>query len=95
MNSIALTITLRPFLKEKLSKESKKRQMSMSRYIDEMLEKHFEDDEDYTYTMEELDEEVKQAFKDDAEGKLPTFDNIEDMIKSLKSWMLNTQSGLN
>lgn len=85
MNSIALTITLRPFLKEKLSKESKKRQMSMSRYIDEMLEKHFEDDEDYTYTMEELDEEVKQAFKDDAEGKLPTFDNIEDMIKSLKS----------
>ena len=85
MNSIALTITLRPFLKEKLSKESKKRQMSMSRYIDEMLEKHFEDDEDYTYTMEELDEEVKQAFKDDAEGKLPTFDNIDDMIKSLKS----------
>ena len=95
MNSIALTITLRPFLKEKLSKESKKRQMSMSRYIDEMLEKHFEDDEDYTYTMEELDEEVKQAFKDDAEGKLPTFDNIDDMIKSLKSWTLNTQSGLN
>ena len=85
MNSIALTITLRPFLKEKLSKESKKRQMSMSRYIDEMLEKHFEDDEDYTYTMEELDEEVKQAFKDDAECKLPTFDNIEDTIKSLKS----------
>lgn len=85
MNSIALTITLRPFLKEKLSKESKKRQMSMSRYIDEMLEKHFEDDEDYTYTMKELDEEVKQAFKNDAEGKLPTFDNIEDTIKSLKS----------
>lgn len=53
MNSIALTITLRPFLKEKLSKESKKRQMSMSRYIDEMLEKHFEEDEDYTYTLEE------------------------------------------
>ena len=59
--------------------------MSMSRYIDEMLEKHFEDDEDYTYTMKELDEEVKQAFKNDAEGKLPTFDNIEDTIKSLKS----------
>lgn len=85
MNSIALTITLRPFLKEKLSKESKRRQMSMSRYIDEMLEKHFEEDEDYTYTLEELDEEAKQAFKDDAEGKLPTFDNIEDMIKSLRS----------
>ena len=59
--------------------------MSMSRYIDEMLEKHFEEDEDYTYTLEELDEEAKQAFKDDAEEKLPTFDNIEDMIKSLRS----------
>lgn len=53
MNSIALTITLRPLIKEKLLKESKIRQMSMSRCIDELLEKHFEeDDEDYTYTME-------------------------------------------
>ena len=85
MNSIALTITLRPLIKEKLLKESKRRQMSMSRCIDELLEKHFEDDDDYTYTMEELDEEAKQAFKDDAEGKLPTFDNVEDMIKSLRS----------
>ena len=85
MNSIALTISLRPAIKEQLAKEAKRRQMSMSRYIDELLEKHFEEDEDYTYTLEELDEEVKQAFKDDAEGKLPTFDNIEDMIKSLKS----------
>lgn len=85
MNSIALTITLRPFLKEKLSKESKKRQMSMSRYIDEMLEKHFEDDEDYTYTLEELDRDSKEAKKLSDEGKLPSFDNIEDLIKSLKS----------
>ena len=80
MNSIALTITLRPFLKEKLSKESKKRQMSMSRYIDEMLEKHFEDDEDYTYTMEELEEGLKQARKDDAEGKLLTFNSPSESL---------------
>lgn len=85
MNSIALTITLRPFLKEKLSKESKKRQMSMSRYIDEMLEKHFEEDEDYTYTLEELDRDSREAKKLSDEGKLPSFDNIEDLIKSLKS----------
>lgn len=80
MNSIALTITLRPFLKEKLSKESKKRQMSMSRYIDEMLEKHFEDDEDYTYTTEELEEGLKQARKDDAEGKLLTFNSPSESL---------------
>ena len=87
MNAVALTITLRPDIKEKLSKESKRCQVSMSRYIDELLAKKFKayDDEDYTYTMKELDEEVKQAFKDDAEGKLPTFDNIENTIKSLKS----------
>lgn len=59
--------------------------MSMSRCIDELLEKHYEEDEDYTYTIEELEEGLKQARKDDAEGKLPSFDNIEDLIKSLKS----------
>lgn len=59
--------------------------MSMSRCIDELLEKHYEEDEDYTYTMEELEESLKQARKDDAEGKLPSFDNIEDLIKSLRS----------
>ena len=80
MNSIALTITLRPLIKEKLLKESKRRQMSMSRCIDELLEKHFEDDDDYTYTMEELDEEVKQAFKDDAEGKLLTFNSPSESL---------------
>ena len=86
MKSVSLTIYLRPLIKEQLSKEAKRRQMSMSRCIDEMLEKHFkEEDEDYTYTIEELDESLKQALKDDAEGKLPTFDNVEDMIKSLKS----------
>lgn len=58
--------------------------MSETYILEPDFEKHYEEDEDYTYTLEELDEEVKQAFKDDAEGKLPTFDNIEDMLKSLK-----------
>ena len=43
MNSVALTISLRPLIKEKLTKESKRRQMSMSRCIDELLEKHGEE----------------------------------------------------
>ena len=54
--------------------------MSMSRYIDEMLEKHFKDDEDYTYTMEELEEGLKQARKDDAEGKLLTFNSPSESL---------------
>lgn len=52
----------------------------MSRYIDEMLEKHFKDDEDYTYTMEELEEGLKQARKDDAEGKLLTFNSPSESL---------------
>lgn len=81
MNSVALTISLRPLIKEKLSKESKRRQMSMSRCIDELLEKHFEDDEDYTYTMKELEESLKQARKDDAEGKLLTFNSSSESLE--------------
>lgn len=80
MNSVALTISLRPLIKEKLSKESKRRQMSMSRCIDELLEKHYEEDEDYTYTTKELEEGLKQAHKDDAEGKLLTFNSPSESL---------------
>lgn len=59
--------------------------MSMSRCIDELLEKHYKEDEDYTYTLEELDRDSREAKKLSDEGKLPSFDNIEDLIKSLKS----------
>lgn len=85
MNSVALTITLRPDIKEKLSKESKRCQVSMSRYIDELLAKKFKtyDDEDYTYTLEELDRDSKEARKLSDEGKLPSFENIEDAFKFL------------
>lgn len=85
MNSIALTITLRPDIKEKLLKESKRCQVSMSRYIDELLAKKFKayDDEDYTYTLEELDRDSKEAKKLSDEGKLPSFDNVEDAFKFL------------
>lgn len=83
MNSVALTISLRPLIKEKLSKEAKRRQMSMSRCIDELLEKHYDEDEDFTYTLEELDRDGKEARKLSDEGKLPSFENIEDAFKFL------------
>lgn len=83
MAVIRKTLSFRPIIWKMISNEAKLRDVNISRCIEDKFE--FCDDEDYTYTMEELDEEVKQAFKDDAEGKLPTFDNIEDMIKSLKS----------
>ena len=81
MKKVRLSITLRPEVKAYIAKQAKKRQLSISRYIESML--YNEDDEDYTYTMEELDEGLKQAFKDDAEGKLPSFENIEEAFKYL------------
>lgn len=57
--------------------------MSMSRCIDELLEKHYEEDEDYTYTLEELDRDSREAKKLSDEGKLPSFDNVEDAFKFL------------
>lgn len=83
MNAVHVSITMRPMVKEYLTKQAKKRQLSLSRYIESMLYK--EDDEDYTYTMEELDRDSREAKKLSDEGKLPSFDNIEDLIKSLKS----------
>lgn len=84
MNSASLTITLRPGIKEQLSKESKRCQVSMSRYIDDMLEKQFKTyDKEYTYTLEELEKSVKEARKLSDEGKLPSFENIEDAFKFL------------
>lgn len=86
MNSIALTITLRPLIKEKLLKESKRRQMSMSRCIDELLEKHYEEDyEDYTYTLEELDRESERLDKEIALGISKPYTDVNEMIRALNS----------
>lgn len=87
MNSVALTISLRPLIKEKLSKEAKRRQMSMSRYIDELLSKQFKEDNDdyYTYTLEELDRESERLDKEIALGISKPYTDVNKMIKSLKS----------
>ncbi len=81
MNAVHVSITMRPMVKEYLTKQAKKRQLSLSRYIESMLYK--EEDEDYTYTLEELDRDGKEARKLSDEGKLPSFENIEDAFKFL------------
>lgn len=81
MNAVHVSITMRPMVKEYLIKQAKKRQLSLSRYIESMLYK--EEDEDYTYTLEELDRDGKEARKLSDEGKLPSFENIEDAFKFL------------
>lgn len=81
MNAVHVSITMRPMVKEYLTKQAKKRQLSLSRYIESMLYK--EEDEDCTYTLEELDRDGKEARKLSDEGKLPSFENIEDAFKFL------------
>ena len=81
MKKVRLSITLRPEVKTYIAKQAKKIQMSFSRYIESMLYK--EDDKDYTYSMEELDRDGKEARKLSDEGKLPSFENIEEAFKYL------------
>jgi hypothetical protein len=78
MNAVHVSITMRPMVKEYLTKQAKKRQLSLSRYIESMLYK--EDDEDYKYTMEELEEGLNKAIKDDEDGKLLTFNTPEESL---------------
>ncbi|MGX8716622.1 MAG: hypothetical protein ACSW8C_01375 [bacterium] len=81
MKKVRLSITLRPEVKAYIAKQAKKRQMSFSRYIESMLYK--EDDEDYTYTMEELYRDSKEAKKLSDEARLPSFENIEEAFEYL------------
>ena len=37
----------------------------------------------HIYTVEELNEGLRKVFKDDEEGKLPTFTNAEEVFKHL------------
>ena len=78
MTVIRKTLSFRPIIWKMISDEAKLRDVNISRCIEDKFE--FCDDEDYTYTMEELEEGLKQARKDDAEGKLLTFNSPSESL---------------
>lgn len=78
MAVIRKTLSFRPLIWKMISNEAKLRDVNISRCIEDKFE--FCNDEDYTYTMEELEEGLKQARKDDAEGKLLTFNSPSESL---------------
>ncbi|MBO5853175.1 MAG: hypothetical protein J6Q61_02765 [Bacteroidales bacterium] len=78
MTVIRKTLSFRPIIWKMISNEAKLRDVNISRCIEDKFE--FCDNEDYTYTMEELEEGLKQARKDDAEGKLLTFNSPSESL---------------
>lgn len=78
MTVIRKTLSFRPIIWKMISNEAKLRDVNISRCIEDKFE--FCDNEDYTYTKEELEEGLKQARKDDAEGKLLTFNSPSESL---------------
>lgn len=78
MTVIRKTLSFRPLIWKMISNEAKLRDVNISRCIEDKFE--FCDNEDYTYTTEELEEGLKQARKDDAEGKLLTFNSPSESL---------------
>lgn len=78
MTVIRKTLSFRPLIWKMISDEAKLRDVNISRCIEDKFE--FDDKEDYVYSTEELKESLKQARKDDAEGKLLTFNSPSESL---------------
>lgn len=78
MTVIRKTLSFRPLIWKMISNEAKLRDVNISRCIEDKFE--FCDDEDYKYTMEELEEGLNKAIKDDEDGKLLTFNTPEESL---------------
>ena len=82
MNTVKMSISVRPLFRDFIVQEAKRRQMGISRCIEELI--MFPSyRNDYIYPMEEISQETKEAEKDLETGKLPVFTDSEEMFKSL------------
>jgi hypothetical protein len=66
-----------------ISNEAKLRDVNISRCIEDKFE--FCDDEDYTYTLEELDRESERLDKEIALGISKPYTDVNEMIRVLNS----------
>lgn len=81
MTVIRKTLSFRPMIWRKILNEANLRDVNISRCIEDKFEFcDFWNNEDYTYTTKELEESLKQARKDDAEGKLLTFNSPSESL---------------
>lgn len=77
MTTVQLCITVRPCVKEFVKREAKKRQLSVSRYIESKI---YNDEEDQVYSIEELEKQAIEARKLSKDGKLLSFNTPEESL---------------
>lgn len=75
MNAHRLSISIRPYVFEKISAKAKARQVSISRQIEDIAEHYFDELEEteYIITREELDRRSKKLDEDIVSGKAKVF----------------------
>ena len=85
MNAHRLSISIRPYVFEKISAKARKRQVSISRQIEDIAEYYFDEleDEDYVITRNELDRRSKNLDDDIASGKAKVFSDSKSLIDYL------------
>ena len=82
MNTVKMSISVRPLFRDFVVQEAKRRQMGISRCIEELIMfPSYRDD--YVYSMKEIEKETEQAEEDLSKGKLPVFSDSREMFKSL------------
>ena len=80
MATVQLSITVRPCVKEFITSEEKKRQLSISRYIESKI---YNDEEDYVRPMAELDAIAEEEKRKIDDGTAKLYDNADDFLKDL------------
>lgn len=85
MNAHRLSISIRPYVFEKISAKAKARQVSISRQIEDIAERYFDELEetDYIITREELDRRSKKLDEDIVSGKAKVFSDSKSLIHYL------------
>ena len=85
MNAYRLSISIRPYVFEKISAKAKARQVSISRQIEDIAERYFDEIEepDGVITREELDRRSQKLDEDIASGKAKVFSDSKSLIHYL------------
>ena len=81
MTTVQLSITLRPCVKEYIKREAKKRQLSISRYIESKI--YNDEEADQARPMSELDAVMEEEKRKIDNGTAKLYDNVDEFLKDL------------
>lgn len=81
MTTVQLSITLRPCVKEFIKREAKKRQLSISRYIESKI--YNDDEADRVRPMSELNAVMEEEKQKIDNGTAKLYDDVDEFLKDL------------